>query len=188
MAGNVFWVDVKKSWFHPSKRLIASRADVDEHLAAMQVFTRDPMNRDMNDWIVTNLDTLDRKAQGQLLLTTVVLAIAAVLYSDIARDLGRWGIAAITVVMAALIFACVALAVLNVVYWTCTSEFRNAGPRFNNPPAPPTGDEQDLFSHLLLIRETRTRIIWLCGLIDVICLTSIFCILVAESLKLGHAF
>jgi len=188
MAMNVFRNDVGMSWFHPGKRLISTRRDVDDHLAAMREFTRENTNQEMNDWIVTNLDTLDRKAQGQLLLTTVVLAIAAVLYKEIAGNLGRWGIGAITVIMTVLIFTCIALAVLNVVYWTSTSEFENAGPRFNTPPAPPQDGAEDAFSHLLLIRETRTRIIWLCGLLDVISLVAIFGILVAESLKLAHLY
>jgi len=176
---NRLWKDLYCSWRHPDSRLNVTPQQIYEHLKVMRPYAGDDACLGMNDWIVSNLDTLDRKAQGLLLLSALVLAITALIFTRIFNDLGWAGLTALLVIIAMLVASCVQLAILNVAYWTSTHEF-HAGLRAGGPP-----DAEELLAHLLEIREGRTRIIWRSCLWTLTSLVFIFFLAIAEAIMLA---
>ena len=115
-------------------------------------------NKEMNDWIVENLSTLDRKAQGLLLLNAIVLTIATIIYPNIHANLHLPGLIPLVVTIAVLIYSCISVAILNMAYWTSTQEFR---------------EPSEVLSHLVKLRDLRTRIVWNSTFRVIVCLLAI---------------
>ena len=164
-----YWGDLRNILCHPTRELNLTSDANEAHVVAMRKFVaRDGNHKEINDWLVSNLDALDRKQQGVLLLNAVVLAVATLLYPRIKADLGTIGLVAIVATMAVLIYSCMSLALLNLVYWTKTAEFRSA-------------DSKPLFSHLLDIRERRTRILWVAVWLVALCLVAILLLIILDA-------
>ncbi len=124
----------------------------------MRDFIDNRSKMEMNDWIVENLSTLDRKAQGLLLLNAIVLTIATIIYPDIHRNLGLTGLIPLVVTISVLIYSCISVALLNMAYWTLTREF---------------GTPDEVLFRLVKLRDLRTRIVWNSTFRVIICLLAI---------------
>jgi hypothetical protein len=167
------WRDMYKRSRHPKSCLNTEPQELMDHIEALSAYIADERRQAANDWLISNLDTIDRKAQGLLLLSAIVLTIAAILYPRIGTDLGTVALFAIVATMALLILSCVQLALINFVYWTSTEEFRD------------TEKPNAMLEHLLEIRELRTRIIWVSCMLDVLCLVAILLLVVLDAIHLA---
>jgi hypothetical protein len=165
--------EVASSWRHPKRRLNLSEDEIRDHISAMGAFVEKKDLLEMNSFIVENLNTLDRKAQGLLLLNAIVLAIATIVYTNLGKHLVLTEQIVLLVLIAILTASCICVSVLNMAYWTSTTEFRESDAHNDVPP---------VLHHLLRLRELRTVIIWMCTGAVIICLVSIFLLLLSYTI------
>jgi hypothetical protein len=163
--------EVWPCWVRPEKYLNISEGEVFDHVDAMRSYVNVKDKTEMNDWLVANLDTLDRKAQGILLLNAIIMTIATVLYTQVGSTLGNPGLVTLIIVIALLMYSCASVALLNVVYWSSTKELHGAI----------TSNSDELLSHLLRLRDLRTRIVWSACWRVILCLAAILGILIANT-------
>ena len=162
--------EVWSCWWSPKDRLNLTDAKIGDHVKSMRDFIDTRSNKEMNDWIVENLNTLDRKAQGLLLLNAIVLTIATIIYPDIHMNLHLSGLIPLVITIAVLIYSCISVAILNMAYWTSTREFQTPS---------------EVLLHLVKLRDLRTRIIWNSTFRVIVCLLAILA-LVAWNTAASH--
>ena len=169
----VLFGEVASSWRHPRKRLNLSEEDISKHVDALSEFLQEEEFVKMNDFIVENLNTLDRKAQGLLLLNAIVLAIATIVYTALGTGLSLIEKFVLLVLIAILTASCIFVALLNMAYWTSTDEFSQAVA---------AKDPDPVLRHLIRLRELRTVIVWTCTGAVIFCLLSIFLLLLSYTI------